>query len=379
MVTKEFSLEFFNTETTPLELVRNIFVSYKGIAGKPLSLADVSKISRVEPITIISKDLAGLKDLYNILHGVLNIYTSYYLQAVSILSADLVDVKILKILDRVNPDRDLRTFLTARTNYESFAVNTLSLKNSKYKLPSISTESNDLDESVNELTTTVDKIETFEKLGLAVGKVIDIKFTLRSDDSKDKQVISMPVVVRLDSILLDNYVINSILTVNDKDITFSSRLKDALAGRISFIKDFILASDLIKNQKKALFKDTTGTYNAILKRINNSRLYSALTGNVSLGAISSVFVISENSENEIVKKFGSGLSSTKIRNMIFDSISAMMIVVVDREWERVNIYVRDIDGYSQNSFEDFKSMTDKNNNTISEIFKAFTLGNAPSF
>lgn len=378
MVSKEFSLELFNIDDmSPLESLRNILVSYKGIAGKPLSLADVSKITRVEPITIISNDLSGVKELYNILHGVLNIYTSYYLQAISILSADLVDVKILKILDKVNPDRDLKTFLTARTNFESRAVNTLSLRNSKYKLPFISTES--LDEEVNELNTTIDKLDTFEKLGVAIGKIIDVKFTIRSDDSKDKQVLSMPIVVRLDTGILDNTVINSILTLNNTEITFTSRLKDVFAGRISFIKDFILASDLIKNHKKAMFKDSSGTYNTILKRINNSRLYSALTGNISLGAISSIFVLSENNESEIVRKFGSGLTSPKIRNMIFDNISAMMIVVVDREWERVSIYVRDIDGYSQNSFEDFKPMADKNTNAIVDIFKAFTLGNAPSF
>ena len=57
----------------------------------------------------------------------------------------------------------------------------------------------------------------------------------------------------------------------------------------------------------------------------------------------------------------------------------MMVVVVDKEWERVSIYVKDIDGFSQNSFDAFKSMADKGNNNIADIIKAFSLNNAPSF
>ena len=64
--------------------IRNVITTYKGTVGDSITLADVSKIARVEPITLISSDLAGNKDLYNILSGILNIYAAYYLQAVQI-------------------------------------------------------------------------------------------------------------------------------------------------------------------------------------------------------------------------------------------------------------------------------------------------------
>ena len=126
-----------------LEVLRNIVVGYRGTVGDPVSLADISKIARVEPITLISSNLTGTKELYNILHGVLNIYAGFYLQAVHILSAQLSDVRILKILDQTNPDRDLKTLLTAGyTAYESHNLNikTLSLENAKYKLPMLNSD-----------------------------------------------------------------------------------------------------------------------------------------------------------------------------------------------------------------------------------------------
>jgi len=384
----------FDPVTTLLESTRNVIVTYKGTVGDPISLADISKIARVEPITLISSNLTGVKELYSILHGVLNIYAAYYLQAIHILSAQLTDVRILKILDKTNPDRDLKTLLTSGyTAYESHSTNikTLSLENCKYKLPMLNSDkeqrlatesifdSNDT-ENDNQLGTSVQKLETFEKLGSAIGKVIEVKFTVRNQDTKVNNELTIPVVVKLDNMIIASEVIDRILTSNTDEIRLGSRFKDAISGRISFIKDFILCSDLIKSQKKTMIKDPTNYYTQLLKRINNSRIYSALSGNISLAGISSIVVISDEDENYIQKQIGGKLTNEATRKIAFDNTSAMMIVCVSQEWERVSIYVRDVDGFSQNSFEAFKSMADKGSGPqIADMLKAFTTGNAPSF
>lgn len=387
-------MAIFDSNSSFLETVRNIIVSYKGTVGEPMSLADISKIARAEPITLMSSNLSGVKELYNILHGVLNIYAAYYLQAINILSAQLVDVRILKILDRTNPDRDLRTLLTSgATAYENFKehsrnIKTLSLENCKYKLPLLNTDKeNNLSlESIfnNEgedspLGSSIQRLDTFEKLGSAVGKVVEVKFKVRKEGAKTHDEVAIPVVVKLDTMIIPADVIDSILTSNTDEITLGSRFKDAISGRIHFIKDFILASDLIKAHKKALIKDPTGYYNTMLKRINKSRIYSVLSGNVSLAGISSIIVISEEDEQEVQKAIGGKLTNQKTRDIIFNNTSAMMVVVVDKEWERVSIYIKDITGFSQNSFDDFKPMASASNNNITDIIKAFSLGNAPSF
>lgn len=380
-------------EPSVLEVIRNVIVTYKGTVGDPVSLADISKIARIEPITLISSNLAGNKDLYNILHGVLNIYTAYYLQAVHILSAQLADVRILKILDKTNPDRDLKTLLTSGyTAFESrglasINVKTLSLQGSKFKLPMLASDSKAAygmesiydEDAGSTLTNSINKLDTFEKLGSAVGKVVELKFNVKKDDQKDATEVAIPVVVKLDNMVIPSEVIGNVMTANKDEITLGSRLQDALTGRIRFIKDFIMCSDLIKAQKKTMIKDPTGYYNQMLKRINNSRLYSALSGNISLAGVSSIVVISEQDEQEVQKLIGGKLTNQKTRDIVFANTSAMMIVVVDSEWERVSIYVRDIDGFSQNSFDSFKSMSDKGTNNIGDILKAFSLNNAPSF
>lgn len=380
-------------EPSVLEVIRNVVVTYKSTVGDPVSLADISKIARIEPITLISSNLAGNKDLYNILHGVLNIYAAYYLQAVSILSAQLADVRILKILDKTNPDRDLKTLLTSGyTAFESRGlastnVKTLSLEGCKFKLPMLKSDTKNtmgmesiLDEDAGStLTSSINKLDTFEKLGTAVGKVIELKFNVKKEGEKDATEVAIPVVVKLDNMVIPSEVIGNIMTANKDEITLGSRFQDAITGRIRFIKDFILCSDMIKSQKKTMIKDPTGYYNQMLKRVNNSRLYSALSGNISLAGVSSILVISEQDEQEVQKLIGGKLTNQKTRDIVFNNTSAMMIVVVDSEWERVSIYVRDVDGFSQNSFDSFKPMSDKGTNNIGDILKAFSLNNAPSF
>ena len=378
-------------ETGILETIRNVVVTYKGTVGDPISLADISKIARVEPITLISSNLTGTKELYTILHGALNIYAAYYLQAVSILSAQLSDVRILKILDKTNPDRDLKTLLTSGyTAYEDYKetsknIKTLSLENCKFKLPMLKSDSKELsmeafgDEPENVLSNTTKRVETFEKLGAAVGKVIEVEFNVRSDSDSRGQSISMPVVVKLDNMIIPSEVIQGIVTSNKDEIRLGSRFQDAISGRIGFVKDFLLCSDLIKTQKKTMIKDPTGYYSQLLKRINNSRLYSALSGNISLAGISSIVVLSEEDEQEIQRQIGGKLTNQKTRDIVFDNTSAMMIMVVDKEWERVSIYIRDVDGFAQNSFDDFKVMSSAANNNIGDILKAFSLSSPPSF
>lgn len=386
-----------NRDPTLIETVRNFIVTYKGTVGTPMSIADINKIARVEPVTVISNDLAAQPEMYDICHGILNIYTAYYLQAIAILSADLQDVRILKILDKTNPDRDIKTMLASGyTSYESANVSTLSLESVKLNLNKSKSlrllTSEQVNEQIDQDMTTgspkmdnhvFQKVEYLDKLPTAVGKLVEVKFAFNCIMDKGKKVCNeavIPVLVKLDTMLMPSDVLNSIVASNTDEITFGSRFRDAISGRIGFIKDFILCSDLVKAQKKTMMKDPTNIYSQILKRINSSRFYSALTGNISLAGISSVFILSEENEKHIQSRIGGKLTNKTTRDIIFENTSAMMVAVVDREWERVTIYIRDTDGYSQSTFKDFQVMSNKDSgNNIADILKAFSLGHAPSF
>lgn len=402
-----------NGQPTLIESVRNVITTYKGTVGDGMSLADITKIARVEPITLISSSLTGTKELYDVLHGILNIYTGYHLQAVQLLSTQLYDARILKILDKTNPDRDLKTFLAAgQVAFESDApyaselsvgeaVRTLSLEGCEYKLPMLikhriagesattdnfGIDSEDFASPSSALRASEMKIESFEKLGLTVGKVINVEFTTPGVDAgrpekgkRPANVVSVPVIVKLDTMIIPSDTIAHLATANASEITMSARFQDVISGKIEFIKDYLLCSDLIKQQKKAMIKDSTGLYSQLLKRVNNSKVYSALSGNISMAGISAIYVMSEEDEAVVQRQIGGKLTNQKTREMVFNNTSAMMIAVIDRSWERCSLYIRDIDGFSQAPLSTFKRMSDKGNDNLGDILKAFATSSAPSF
>ena len=306
------------------------------------------------------------------------------MQALNVLSAQLVDTRILKILDKINPDRDINTVivsstkgLDSRLGYEDYketedGTQYYKALENQYNILS-------LEEDTSASTSVGKKIDVVENLPFAVGKIFEAKFKVPSSDKSGFFDFSVPIVVSLDTVVVPSDTVSYTLTYNEEETRFSERLSKAWSGRIRFIKDFLLASDLIKEQKKAMIKDTTGVFNQILKRVNKSRFYSLLTGNFSLSEISAIFVITDAEENEIRKHFGSDLTSTIVRKKVFDNTLAMMIVVIDKEWEQVSIYVKDQDGYSQHSFNEFKSSSGKGSEDITELLKTFLIGGAVRF
>ena len=74
------------------------------------SLAEATKLTRVEPLVIFSKDCVSLEYMPDVANSLLSIFSGYYLQAVSILTR-VNDVEVVRILDKLNPDRDETGFL----------------------------------------------------------------------------------------------------------------------------------------------------------------------------------------------------------------------------------------------------------------------------
>ena len=82
--------------TSLTNLVSDAAIVARNTVGQGSSISEIAKIARVQPLTLISASLKTLPEIYNINQGILNIYASYYLQAVNILSTQLVDSKILR-------------------------------------------------------------------------------------------------------------------------------------------------------------------------------------------------------------------------------------------------------------------------------------------
>lgn len=364
---------------------------------KTKSLADVTSLTRVEPLTIISKDCLTLDYLIDINQSVLSLFVAYYLQAVAILGK-INSIEVIRILDRLNPNRDASGFLAMES------IKNLSLESYKYNLPtftSISLE-DEASDSKGGFTPAINEVTN-----LCIGKLVNVeigyldkehqitgKTTIidTNDNGVDKTHSStrtdvrptnikttIPIAFRLLVSVLQDKSIVRLLANKSEDRSVVERYHAWRSGRISFIKDLIFCEDLIKEHKKAIISDTTSTIDEILRRVNNAKRYGLLTQNPSLVSASNIFIITETEARELEVSLGGRLSNPKIREKAFDGTYAMILVVIDRAYERVTFYINGIAASSNLSVKEIKNASKGKGPDIGDILKSLSLGIPPTF
>jgi len=343
---------------------------------KDQSLSEFTRLTQVEPIAVISKDLINLEYMPDVMQSVLSIFTGYYMQAVSIITA-IDSIKIIKTLDRLNPDRDSSGYLLTVEN-----ISTQLLSNYKYKLPAMEDAvdlfNSDKDRHSKDQSQAGYKVKTINDLNetsnLAVGKLVQVNFK----ESKDSEV-SVNVRIRLVPVVLSNTGVEKIVVSKTDDISLSERYHAWRSGRIKFIRDLVFCQDLIDEKKKAIMNDEEGVYSEIIRRVNNAKKYGLLSSNPSLVSASSIFIISEEVARQIEIKFGGSLDSKRVMDKVFENTYGMMLVVVDREYDRVSFYTRGIHASSDFSIKEIKAANKGKGIDIGDVLKTFTMGQAPSF
>lgn len=347
------------------------------------SLSDATKLTRVEPLTILSKDLINLEYMPDVQQSLLSLFSAYYLQAISVLTT-INNVEVVKVLDRLNPNRDETGWLM-QTSLESASIREMALESYEYALPGTQGV------ALEDKNDNADQISILSNL--SVGKLLNVQIaynanteetgTTEKEDNKDKvrrpQAVSIPVQVRLLASVIPNSTITHLLALKTEDNGIVERFHAWRAGRIGFIKDLIFCQDLVDEYKKALVQDETDTLQEILRRVNNAKKFGLLTKNPSLVSASNLFVISEQVAKDIEQRLGGKLSNPRIRQKAFENTYAMIIVVVDREWERVTFYTRGVASSTDLSIKEIKNSSKGKGQDVMDIFRAMQLGAPVSF
>jgi hypothetical protein len=89
-------------------------------------------------------------------------------------------------------------------------------------------------------------------------------------------------------------------------------------------------------------------------------------------------VIAEATRKELERTIGGRLKDFRTREKLFKETYAMLLVVVDPDWEQVTIYHRSIEQATQLSAGDLKSANRSKGPDVGEILKAYQLGTSPS-
>jgi hypothetical protein len=226
---------------------------------------------------------------------------------------------------------------------------------------------------------TSDNVKSVRELAdLSVGKMVNITFGGGKDKAGNEvKPISIPISIRLMANTMPESSLINLLCAGSMDHSMVERYHAWRSGRIGFIRDLILCQDMINAHKKASISDNSGVHGEIVRRVNNAKIAGLAQKDPSLNVASNLFVISEVTAANIEHKLGGKLSSPSIRNKIFNAGYAMIITVIDRQYERITFYHRGIAASTTVSLRDIKVANKGSGPDIGDILKAYSLGNSP--
>lgn len=348
------------------------------------SLSTITKQTTVEPFCIISKDCINLPYISDVNMSLLNIFIAYYLQAVYQL-VSLEDVRTRKILKAIGTDVSF-----------SLESNIPSLESIKYSLPGLEADEETTFKNAGVSKNTESLIAPSN---LAIGKIIDVQFTLpgkqdKASNEPAKPVsVNVPVIVKMLVNVVGNNAIESLLIRHKEDVSFSERWFSWRAGRISFWSDMVLCTDLINESIRNSISPDNSIVSDVDSRVNTAFLNKlsniAVAANdgrdpkgldvYSFGVASNLYVITNTEASAFEYKLGGKLSNPDIREKLFKNGYAMVLAVVDPDRERVKFYVQGADGYTDLSVREIKATSKGKGPDVVDMMKMLQLGTAATF
>jgi len=360
------------------------------------SLISYTKPTRVEPIALLDASLVYYEGVSEIMQAVQSMFTGYYLQAVA-LSTNVGRIDVVKHLDRLNPNRDLggnaastMGWLLSTENYKDRLPtydNPIAMESIGDDLRDIKDRAYDRFKSNIQKDLTGDRADMKDSGGfgkdavkdaremanLSVGKMVEV--TLQDGDHK----ATFPISIRLMVSAMPSESLVHILSLGGKDVSAKGRWHAWQAGRIEFVRDLIFCLDLIQDHRSNLMKDKDGVYTAMSKRATNNKLSTLLSGNPSVATASNLVVVSRETAERIELESNVKFSRFQDREKLFKPTYVMIMAVVDKEWDRVTFYHRGVNGETSVSLRDMKIANRNTGPDVSDILKAYQLGNAPSY
>lgn len=358
------------------------------------SLVQFTSVLRVEPVTMIDSQLERVDYLPDVLQTLLSMFCGYYLQAVACMT-NVGTINVIRMLDTLNPSRD--GALAAGSAVDAIngktSVGMLSMESYEHRLPRVSQEAispnnvrrymqdsdafvkaknihGSVDGNVKDLSKNFKTAH--ESVNLAVGKLLEVNI----ESNGNKAVF--PVSVRLATAVVDSEVLTHILGASGQDNSWGERYHRWKAGDIAFWRDLVGCQDLIDEQKKLLMKDKTGAMAEVNRRRAVNSVAALTSGTPSVASASALIVISEETAAQLERRNLGKFSDVSFRNKIMQNSLAMIIVVVNRDYESVTIYTRDIQLPTKLSVRELKTANKGGGSDVGEILKAYRLGMSPA-
>lgn len=348
-------------------------------SGAADSYVDYTRPSRVEPNLIVDSSLMFYEHTPIVAQSLHSAFSAYYLLAWNMLQASVNNISVMRHLDKLNPNRSIKNSVIDSAGAIFIASNeSRTAAQVTYRFPSlISNEarnnSQDLEGIMEPAGLAARSTEVIkEASNLSVGKILEVQIAY----GQNKQ--SLPILIRMHASTMVPGMMADFLSTGNADNTVGSRMIKWQTGQIDTI-DLLTARDLVRDHKRNLMRDPTGIYAATAAQRRGNKISGMLSLNPSVANSTSLVITTAETIKKLELLINEKFSDYRVRQRLFETTGLFIVAVVDMEYDRVKFYTTGIPTASDVSIKDCQTATNKKDSSITDILKAYQLGNAPSF
>lgn len=213
---------------------------------------------------------------------------------------------------------------------------------------------------------------------------IDYKNDKKEDDKKSgsKQTIStsnivIPITIKASVIFTKFDQILNMIEPQSRSRGFFNRLEAWKSGAIKF-RDLIFASDLIEKYKQNKLKDKDKLIDLIQSRDRSAASKVITSGRIGFEKYYNMLVLNSDEKEILSRTIGGDISSPNYKERLLKDARSFALTVIDPDYERVQMYFKDLKGKSDISFKALKKRKGEQAD-LTEVLKTMMTNNSPTF
>jgi phosphoribosyl-ATP pyrophosphohydrolase len=321
----------------------------------------------IEPIIIASSSTKQSEIIDKLMEIETDIFASFYSQAFTALTSyyNLPTSLVIDVLGTTGsrPSNSYSHRLSSESVNVDYYADLFNTDSSILSIEATAIKPNDM--NFKDQSTSSMLIRNLE---------ITINSNISGKDGNKTHSIIIPFMVKTNVIFTTIDQIVNMLTPNHISKSLGYRFDDYRAGVIS-LKELIFADDLIKQYKDNKFKDKDGLVDLINQQRSDANT-KLLNNAIGFEKSYNMLIVTSDEKILLDKQMNGNIDSEKYKQKLLEDSNSMMIAIIDNDYERVYILMRDIRGRTDISFKTIMRRKDSGID-LSEIMKSLIATRSP--
>lgn len=226
--------------------------------------------------------------------------------------------------------------------------------------------------------TRINSVKDDDNLAMStIFKTFEITIRQETAYGKSLPTLVIPITIKTYVIYTKVEQIVNMIEPQDMKKSFLYRLDEYKSGAIKF-RDLIFAGDLIKSYKKNKLKDKDNLLQLMSNRNMTSANKSIKYGKEGFEKFYNMIVITADEVPLFKRSVGGDIEKPNYKDKFLNMVRGLLFTVVDLDYERISVYIKDLTGKSDISFNGLKRKKD-GDFQLTDFLKTMMNNNHPVF